>query len=192
MIVLLFLLSCKKSFFCASIIASLLCTTWNCWYPEKSSPMASSLLKCSICPKRPSFSDVSHLLTHVGSKGHLSHLHKLQVRSHQEISAGQELTAYDQWYQQHGLGQMLSERMLQKESKKGNKRGRATTQRYIKNDPDQQHMESRLPAPAARHPAIKTRQLHQTRPMGKSRLPSLDLDADGDSDYDESPARQRG
>lgn len=154
--------------------------------------MASSLLKCSICPKKPSFSDVSHLLTHVGSKGHLSHLHKLQVRSHQEISAGHELAAYDRWYQQHGLGQLLSERMLQKESKNGNRRGRSTTQRHIKNDPDRQDTKSRIPLPSSRHPAVKTRQLHQIRSTRRLRLPSLDLDSDDDSDYDESPTRQRG
>lgn len=154
--------------------------------------MSSALLKCTICPKRPSFSDVSHLLTHVGSKGHLSHLHKLQVRSHQEIAAGHELAAYDRWYQQHGLGRLLSERMLQKESKKGSRRGRKTTRCHIKDDPNQQDGNTRIPAPVNRLPVVKTRQLHQTRPTRKSRLPSLDPDSDDDSDYDESPTRQRG
>lgn len=154
--------------------------------------MASDLLKCSICPKRPSFSDISHLLTHVGSKGHLSHLHKLQVRSHQEISAGHELSAYNKWYQQHGLGQLLSERMLQKESKKGNKRSRTTAPRQVKNDPGLQDTKSRIPAPSKPNPAAKTRQLHETRPTRRLRMPSLGFDSDNDSDYDESPTRQRG
>lgn len=152
--------------------------------------MASSLLKCSICPKKPPFSDISHLLTHVGSKGHLSHLHKLQVRSHQEISAGHELAAYDRWYQQHGLGQLLSERMLQKESKKANKRGRSTTQHQVKNEPDHQDTKRRIPA--LRHSTVKNGQLHQTRPARRLKLPSLGLDTGDDSDYDESPTRQRG
>lgn len=86
-------------------------------FAEKSSPMASTLLNCSICPKHPTFSDTSHLLTHVSSKGHLSHLHRLQVRSQQEISASNQLAAYDQWYSHHDLGRLLSERMLQKEAK---------------------------------------------------------------------------
>lgn len=153
--------------------------------------MASSLLRCSICPKKPSFSDVSHLLTHVGSKGHLSHLHKLQVRSHQEICAGHELAAYDRWYQQHGLGHLLSERMLQKESKKSNKRGRSITQRHIKNDPDHQDTKTRIPVLSNRHVAVKTRQLHHTRPTRKSRLLRLDADSDDASDYDDSPTRQK-
>jgi len=88
--------------------------------------MDLELLNCSICPKQPSFSDTSHLLTHVSSKGHLSHLHKLQVRSHQEIAASVQLASYNQWYQQHGLGQLLSERMLQKEFKLAGKRAAAT------------------------------------------------------------------
>ena len=181
---------CKKRSF---VLQSLLpCPTPEIGIIWKSSPMASSLLKCSICPKKPSFSDVSHLLTHVGSKGHLSHLHKLQVRSHQETSAGHDLAAYDRWYQQHGLGQLLSKRMLQKESKKGNRRGRATTQRHIKDDPDQRDSKTRIPAPSNRNPAVKTRQLHQIRTTRRSQLANLGLDTDGDSDYDVSPTRQRG
>ncbi|KAK2788006.1 hypothetical protein FQN52_007012 [Onygenales sp. PD_12] len=81
--------------------------------------MPSAVLKCSICPKKPNFSDVSHLLTHVSSKGHLSHYFKLQVKSHQEPAAGQLLAAYDQWYNEHNLAGLLSDRMLTKEAKKG-------------------------------------------------------------------------
>ncbi|RMD43964.1 hypothetical protein DV735_g1160, partial [Chaetothyriales sp. CBS 134920] len=71
-----------------------------------------------ICPNQPDFSDTSHLLTHVSSKGHLAHLHKLQVKSHQEIAAGVQLANYNQWYQRHGLARLLSERMQQKESRR--------------------------------------------------------------------------
>ncbi|KIV94402.1 hypothetical protein PV10_02171 [Exophiala mesophila] len=84
-----------------------------------------SWLTCTICPKLPSFSDTSHLLTHVRSKGHLSHLHKLQVRSHQEIAAGAQLAIYNQWYQDNGLGQLLSERMVMKEAKQAGRRAEA-------------------------------------------------------------------
>lgn len=88
-------------------------------------PNLPPLLACTICPKLPSFSDTSHLLTHVGSKGHLSHLHKLQVRSHQEIAAGVQLATYNQWYQDNGLGQLLSERMVMKEAKQAGRRAEA-------------------------------------------------------------------
>src|SRR3954452_8195210 len=97
--------------------------------------MAATLLNCSICPKQPTFSDTSHLLTHVSSKGHLSNLHKLQVRSYQEIGAGHQLAAYNQWYQEHDLGRLLSERMIQKEFTQATERRRATTStRKIKKD----------------------------------------------------------
>lgn len=84
--------------------------------------MTLDFLKCVICPKQPTFSDTSHLLTHASSKGHLSHLHKLQIRSHQDVDAGQRLAAYDLWFQQHGVAQLLSERLQQKEAKQASKR----------------------------------------------------------------------
>lgn len=84
--------------------------------------MPSDLLKCKICPKQPQFSDVSHLLTHVGSKGHLSYLHDLHIKSHQELDAAHQLACYNQWFQQHGLAALLSQRMQQKETKKAIKK----------------------------------------------------------------------
>lgn len=91
--------------------------------------MTNVPLNCNICPKQPTFSDISHLLTHVSSKGHLSHYHKLQVRSHQEPQAGHDLAIYDQWYSIYGLAQLLSERMLQKEAKKAAGTNRPRTSR---------------------------------------------------------------
>lgn len=82
----------------------------------------TDLLKCIICPKKPKFSDVSHLLTHIGSKGHLAHLHGLQVRSHQEIDAGCQLAVYNRWFQEHNVAALLSERMQQKQQKQADKK----------------------------------------------------------------------
>ena len=79
--------------------------------------MDSAMLICSICPNQPDFSDISHLLTHISSKGHLAHLHRLQIKSHQEIGAGVQLANYNIWFQQNGLATLLSERMQQKEKK---------------------------------------------------------------------------
>ncbi|MCJ1415048.1 hypothetical protein MMC32_001378 [Xylographa parallela] len=79
--------------------------------------MASFVLHCTICPKRPDFSDLSHLLTHVGSKGHLSHYFKAQVRSRQEQAVREQLLIYDQWYQRNQIEKLLSQRMVLKESK---------------------------------------------------------------------------
>lgn len=75
-------------------------------------------LLCNICPRRPTFSDVSHLLTHVSSKAHLSNYFKLQIRSHQEVEAGRLLDNYDLWYKANNLPKLLSDRMAAKESRK--------------------------------------------------------------------------
>lgn len=79
--------------------------------------MTSIPLCCKICPKHPDFSDISHLLTHVGSKGHLSHYFKAQVRSRQEPLVRQQLEDYDCWYAQNQIERLLSQRMMLKEAK---------------------------------------------------------------------------
>lgn len=93
--------------------------------------MDAEALQCNICPKRARFSDVSHLLTHVSSKAHLSHYFKLQVRSHQEIEARNLLDEYDKWYKANHLAKLLSDRMASKEARKrkslGNTRALATS-----------------------------------------------------------------
>lgn len=80
--------------------------------------MDTATLLCNICPKRPTFSDVSHLLTHVSSKAHLSNYFKLQIRSHQEPEAGGLLDEYDLWYKANNLPKLLSDRMAAKEARK--------------------------------------------------------------------------
>ncbi|THC99293.1 hypothetical protein EYZ11_001199 [Aspergillus tanneri] len=89
--------------------------------------MDAAALLCNICPKRPRFSDVSHLLTHVSSKAHLSHYFKLQVRSHQEPQAVASLDEYDRWYKSNNLAKLLSDRMSSKEVRKKKPQGKATT-----------------------------------------------------------------
>ncbi|GKZ70265.1 hypothetical protein AnigIFM50267_005527 [Aspergillus niger] len=80
--------------------------------------MDAAALLCNICPKRPTFSDASHLLTHISSKAHLSHYFKLQVRSHQEQHAVALLREYDRWYKRNNLAKLLSDRMSSKEARK--------------------------------------------------------------------------
>lgn len=79
--------------------------------------MSSTLLRCNICPKEPEFSDISHLLTHVASKGHLAQQFKAQVRARQDTSIRTKLDAYDRWYDRHQIERLLSERMIAKDSK---------------------------------------------------------------------------
>lgn len=78
-------------------------------------------LKCSLCPKSPTFSDVSHLLTHISSKSHLAHRFKLQIRAGCELEAKSQLEEFDYWYHTNDLGTLLSKRMAAKEEKKNGK-----------------------------------------------------------------------
>jgi hypothetical protein len=148
--------------------------------------MATDLLTCTICPKQPVFSDTSHLLTHVSSKGHLSHLHKLQVRSHQEIAAGVELASYNQWYQHHGLGKLLSERMLLKEERKANKRANAARRGATLVQHDVRYpvlpLETSVTKPRARSQAYGSMKTKRGRTTAK--------EEDEDSDFTFSPIKR--
>ena len=84
--------------------------------------MSSIPLHCSICPKEPGFSDVSHLLTHVSSKGHLSHQFKAQVNARQSADVRQKLALYDQWYAKYQIEKLLSQRMNAKQARTINDR----------------------------------------------------------------------
>ena len=79
--------------------------------------MTSIPLLCNICPKEPDFSDISHLLTHVASKGHLAQELKAKVRARQDASIREKLDAYDRWYEKHQIERLLSQRLILKESK---------------------------------------------------------------------------
>jgi hypothetical protein len=81
-------------------------------------------LLCDLCPKKPRFSDVSHLLTHISSKSHLSNRFKLQIRSQVEPEARRLLSDFDNWYISNSLEDLLSERLSAKEQKKTTKRTR--------------------------------------------------------------------
>ena len=151
--------------------------------------MASNMLHCSICPRRPNFSDTSHLLTHVGSRGHLAHFHKLQVRSHQEIAAGHQLAAYNLWYQQYGLGPLLSERMQQKESRIAAKRTSPIQ------SPNQEEYKVAT-ADAANFALVSPNKVKEETATPRrrysrvSRLVKRRVTPDSDSDYNSSPIKR--
>ncbi|MCJ1408597.1 hypothetical protein MMC19_002672 [Ptychographa xylographoides] len=108
--------------------------------------MTSFVLRCTICPNRPDFSDLSHLLTHVGSKGHLSHYFRAQVRSRQEGSVREQLRIYDLWYEKNQLEKLLAQRMILKESKNANDKIKAnskTRQYGSSGTPDKSFKESK-------------------------------------------------
>lgn len=76
-------------------------------------------LHCNVCPRKPDFSDVSHLLTHVASKGHLSHYFKLKVKATTDPASQKIIDDYDEWYEDYNLDEMMRDRMNQKDRKRG-------------------------------------------------------------------------
>ena len=114
--------------------------------------MASSIpLLCNICPKEPRFSDVSHLLTHVSSKGHLSHYFKTTVRSSQEPDLREKLNSFDQWFAEWDVEKLLSNRM----ALKGTKNSQQAAKR----------LGIKLPSAGARFPKSNRQQGPSTQPQ---------------------------
>ncbi|GKT54762.1 hypothetical protein ColTof4_08380 [Colletotrichum tofieldiae] len=94
-------------------------------------------LVCVVCPTHPRFSDVSHLLTHLNSKGHLQTLNDVRIRAIADLSAAQAVSAYDKWYNEHGLEAMLAERLKVKDERSkgpavGKRPGQPTSQEKLK------------------------------------------------------------
>ncbi|VUC27132.1 unnamed protein product [Clonostachys rosea] len=86
-------------------------------------------LLCSVCPETPNFSDVSHLLTHIASKGHLHHETQTKLKAHQDLVSSIALQQYEQWYRDNNIESLLVERMKAKQVKEAarNKRNRASS-----------------------------------------------------------------
>jgi hypothetical protein len=75
-------------------------------------------LNCNVCPKKPKFSDVSHLLTHIASKGHLSHVFRFKVQAASDPEARAIVEEYDNWYNEWGIEDLMSERLNLKDKKR--------------------------------------------------------------------------
>ncbi|OKL61773.1 hypothetical protein UA08_02463 [Talaromyces atroroseus] len=88
----------------------LLTTLWTMGYKAREEQSICYIV-VFICNKKPQFSDLSHLLTHISSKAHLANYFKLQVRSHHDPRSNETLIQYDQWYEENGLARLLSDRM---------------------------------------------------------------------------------
>lgn len=89
--------------------------------PPKMKRESSIPLVCSLCPKNPQFSDISHLLTHISSKSHLAAKFKLQIRAQAEPEAREQLEGFEFWYRTNNLDGLLSERLAVKVQKKAAK-----------------------------------------------------------------------
>ncbi|KAJ5558302.1 hypothetical protein N7535_008515 [Penicillium sp. DV-2018c] len=83
--------------------------------------MEESVLLCVICPRKPKFSDISHLVTHAASKSHLSNQFKLSIRR-DDPDAVELLRQYDDFIKTHDLNEKLVARMKQTEDRKKKKK----------------------------------------------------------------------
>ncbi|OBR15229.1 hypothetical protein CH63R_00409 [Colletotrichum higginsianum IMI 349063] len=87
--------------------------------PSEAKTLASPSIPliCVVCPTHPRFSDISHLLTHLNSKGHLQTLNDARIRALADPSAADAISTYDQWYTEHGLEALLAERLKVKDER---------------------------------------------------------------------------
>ena len=89
-------------------------------------------LLCKVCPKNPHFSDISHLLTHVDSKSHLKCYSNAKIRGRQDLCIRQQFDEYNQWYEENGIEKLLSQRILQKDSRNSHAKARAPRESVAK------------------------------------------------------------
>ncbi|TKA66873.1 hypothetical protein B0A55_08316 [Friedmanniomyces simplex] len=88
--------------------------------------MAATIpLECKICPKKPDFSDVSHLLTHVASKAHLSRYYQMKVKGSADDQSRRLVDDYDDWYERYSIDDLMRERLNQKDKRGGGGRNNA-------------------------------------------------------------------
>lgn len=65
---------------------------------------------------------MSHLLTHVSSKGHLGHVRKLELRALTDEGAKLTLTIYNKWEEDYDIRNLLAQRLAQREIRDEKKR----------------------------------------------------------------------
>lgn len=147
-------------------------------------------LHCNICTKKPDFSDISHLLTHVASKSHLSNYYRTKVQGTADVAAKSLVDEYDQWYDDYNIDDLMRERMSQKSKRKGSsgptvsRRGSAGQSRRATLRSSARANAVRRPAPPASSrgtPAAMPTARRTTRHMHDSLLnPRLDRDVKGE------------
>ncbi|KAK7951376.1 uncharacterized protein PG986_007104 [Apiospora aurea] len=84
---------------------------------ESDSNANSIPLTCFICPSSPHFSDISHLLTHISSKGHLQNKFKMDIDKKTDQGAARRMQQFDSWYQGNGIEDLLRARSDAREQK---------------------------------------------------------------------------
>ncbi|KAI0394830.1 hypothetical protein F5Y17DRAFT_237271 [Xylariaceae sp. FL0594] len=84
--------------------------------PHESNPIP---LICFVCPKNSRFSDLSHLLTHISSKGHLHNMFQLNLSRDVDESAALALAKFNDWYEKNGISALLRARKTAREQRGG-------------------------------------------------------------------------
>lgn len=95
---------------------------------DQSDPPKAELipLVCYICPKNSHFSDLSHLLTHISSKGHLHNMFQLNLSREIDEAADLSLTEFETWYKQNNISALLRARKTAREQRDNNQRQNQT------------------------------------------------------------------
>ncbi|GAW14305.1 hypothetical protein ANO14919_037060 [Xylariales sp. No.14919] len=86
---------------------------------DQSTPPRADLipLVCFICPKNSNFSDLSHLLTHISSKGHLHNMFQLNLSRDVDENAELALVEFESWYKQNNISALLRARKTAREQR---------------------------------------------------------------------------
>jgi hypothetical protein len=93
--------------------------------PPASPSMPQSIpLTCCICPKNSTFSDISHLLTHVSSKGHLAKKFNCELAANESEVARKTLQDFQIWYDKYNIRQLLQNRNQSRNQRVTKGRGR--------------------------------------------------------------------
>ncbi|KAI1430041.1 hypothetical protein F5Y12DRAFT_793194 [Xylaria sp. FL1777] len=84
-------------------------------------------LLCFICPKNSHFSDLSHLLTHISSKGHLHNMFQLTLNRDVNPAAEVAITEFENWYKQNNISALLRARKSAREQRESQQRRSQTS-----------------------------------------------------------------
>ncbi|KAI1381984.1 hypothetical protein F4677DRAFT_11661 [Hypoxylon crocopeplum] len=87
-------------------------------------------LICHACPNTPRFSDLSHLLTHVSSKGHLSQVYELRIASKRDPAAATRYRKFDMWSETYNIDELV----LQRRETRGDKGDQSRRQSLFPRD----------------------------------------------------------
>lgn len=86
-------------------------------------------LVCYACEKIPTFSDLSHLITHVSSKAHLLELYNLRIKSYGNEACAAQARKFEIWNQTYNIDQLVRQRMEARDEKGIQPQRRGYTQR---------------------------------------------------------------